>query len=169
MLQNGICPTLFFYNPNIHPEEEYIKRKEELQRFAQEVGVDAVDGDYTHEEWLREVKGLEKCPERGERCTRCFLLRLERAAAYAHEHGYGLLTTTLASSRWKDVEQVNRAGLMAVEKYPNVTFWAMNWRKGGLQERRAVLLKEWGFYNQQYCGCEFSLASSRTPCMEQEP
>ncbi len=169
MLTNGLRPTLFFYNPNIHPEEEYTKRKEELMRFAKGVGVEAIDGDYDHGEWLAGVKGLERCRERGERCEKCFLLRLKVAAEYAHEHGFSLLATTLASSRWKDIEQVNRAGLLAVEPFEDVAFWAMNWRKGGLQERRATLLKEWGFYNQQYCGCEFSLLSSHNPCKEQEP
>ena len=82
--------------------------------------------------------------------------RLDRAAAYAHANGYGTLTTTLASSRWKDLDQVNRAGEAACAPYDDVTWWPRNWRKGGLQERRNEIIREQRFYNQRYCGCEFS-------------
>ena len=78
------------------------------------------------------------------------------AARYAHEHGFDVLTTTLASSRWKDLVQVNAAGTYACSIFPDVTWWDMNWRKGGLQERRNEIIRTHGFYNQLYCGCEFS-------------
>ena len=74
----------------------------------------------------------------------------------AHELGIPTFATTLASSRWKNLEQINRAGQAAELAVPGTTFWARNWRKGGLQERRNQLLREFSFYNQQYCGCEFS-------------
>ena len=100
---------------------------------------------------------MEQEPERGGRCLRCFKLRLLETARYAHEHGFSVITTTLASSRWKSLEQINEAGQYATASYPDVTYWEQNWRKGGLQERRNQLLKEYDFYNQQYCGCEFSM------------
>lgn len=156
MLANDIRPTLFFYNPNIDPEDEYLRRKDEAVRFATTVGVGFVDADYDHDEWLRGVCGLEDEPERGRRCLECFRLRLSRAALYAHEHGFGVMTTTLASSRWKRLDQICEAGRAAVAPYGGLTFWEQNWRRGGLQERRNVLLKQYAFYNQQYCGCEFS-------------
>ena len=84
------------------------------------------------------------------------LLHLAETARYAYEHGFTLFTTTLASSRWKSLEQINEAGRLAASRYPGTVFWEQNWRKGGLQDRRNQLLKEYGFYNQQYCGCEFS-------------
>jgi hypothetical protein len=71
--------------------------------------------------------------------------------------GYKVITTTLASSRWKSLEQINEAGLYAVSHYPDVIWWDQNWRKGGLSERRIAIIKEYDFYNQQYCGCEFSM------------
>lgn len=157
MLGNGIQPTLFYCNPNIYPAEEYEKRKQEAERFAREMGIDFVEDPYDHDAWLAGVKGLEGEPERGNRCLRCFELRLSAAARYAAEHGYTLLTTTLASSRWKRLDQIDAAGLKATAPYADVTFWEQNWRKGGLQERRNQLLKEHGFYNQLYCGCEFSI------------
>ena len=77
-------------------------------------------------------------------------------ARYAHEHGFKVITTTLASSRWKSLDQINEAGRFAVAPYPDVVWWEQNWRKGGLSERRLAIIKEYGFYNQRYCGCEFS-------------
>lgn len=156
LLQNGIRPTLFFYNPNIFPEEEYLHRKEEIIRYAKLQGIDCVDADYDHQQWLEDVCGLENEPERGARCLRCFYLRLKRSAEYAHEHGFSVVATTLATSRWKSLEQVSQAGRLAVELFEDLVFWGENWRKGGLQQRRSELLQRYQFYNQNYCGCEFS-------------
>jgi len=156
MLGHGVRPTLFYYNPNIWPREEYDIRKNESKRHAESLGLTWIDGDYDHEQWLRGVCGLEDEPERGRRCLQCFTLRLTVAAQKARELGLKYFTTTLASSRWKSLEQINRAGHQAEQTVPDVTFWDQNWRKGGLQERRNQLLREYDFYNQQYCGCEFS-------------
>lgn len=156
LLQNGIRPTLFFYNPNIFPEEEYLHRKEEIIRYAKLQGIDCMDADYDHQQWLEDVCGLENEPERGARCLRCFYLRLKRSAEYAHEHGFSVVATTLATSRWKSLEQVSQAGRLAVEPFEDLVFWGENWRKGGLQQRRSELLQRYQFYNQNYCGCEFS-------------
>jgi predicted adenine nucleotide alpha hydrolase (AANH) superfamily ATPase len=161
MLANGIKPTVYFFNPNIYPSEEYEIRKKEAIRFMKEKNIDFIDGDYNHEGWLKAVKGMENEPERGGRCLKCFLLRLTETARYASEHGFTLFTTTLASSRWKSLEQINEAGRKAAMKYPSTLFWEQNWRKGGLQERRNQLLKEYNFYNQQYCGCEFSIRNQQ--------
>ncbi len=157
MLQHNITPTIYYCNPNIFPEEEYMIRKNECTRYAESLGLDIVDADYDHEAWLGCVKGLENEPERGNRCMECFRMRLRRTAKYAHEKGYKVITTTLASSRWKSLEQINEAGQFAVEPYDDVTWWDQNWRKGGLSERRAQIIREYGFYNQKYCGCEFSM------------
>ena len=157
MLKNGIRPTIFYYNPNIYPREEYEIRKAEAIRFVTAQGLDFVDADYDYERWREAVVGLEQEPERGKRCLQCFTLRLTETAKYGVEHGFEAFTTTLASSRWKSLEQINEAGRRAAAQYPGIAFWEQNWRKGGLQERRNQLLKEYGFYNQQYCGCEFSM------------
>lgn len=115
-----------------------------------------IDDVYDHEAWRCAVRGLECEPERGQRCLQCFRFRLERAARYAHEHGFNVLTTTLASSRWKDLEQVDAAGSYACSLFPGLRWWGRNWRKGGLQERRSAIIREQNFYNQTWCGCEFS-------------
>lgn len=158
MVNNGIRPTIFYFNPNIFPVGEYIIRKEESKRHAESLHLHWIDGDYDHLNWLHSVNGMEKEPERGKRCECCFRLRLLATAKKAHEIGISHFATTLASSRWKDLEQITRAGYAAQEMVEGTHFWAQNWRKGGLQDRRNELLKEYGFYNQQYCGCEFSMA-----------
>ena len=198
-----IEPVIFYFNPNIYPQEEYEIRKAESKRHAESLGIQWIDGDVgcqmldvgcqmsdvgcqmsvesqesrvercynqAHAEWLEAMRGLENEPERGSRCARCFYYRMLATAKKAQELGIPYFATTLASSRWKNLEQINAAGERAAEdvgckmldvgcKMPDVHFWAQNWRKEGLQERRNALLKEYGFYNQQYCGCEFSVHS----------
>ena len=156
MLNNGVRPTVFYYNPNIFPREEYEIRKNESKRHAESLGIEWIDGDYDHESWQQCVCGLEDEPERGRRCEQCFLMRMKATADKAEQIGLKYFTTTLASSRWKSLEQIERAGKEAERQAEGVIFWAQNWRKGGLYERRNRLLKEFNFYNQQYCGCEFS-------------
>lgn len=156
MLAHDIRPTIFYYNPNIFPREEYDIRKNESKRHAESLGLQWIDGDYDHAGWRRGVCGLEDEPERGRRCEQCFVLRLTATAQEARRLGLRYFTTTLASSRWKSLEQIERAGHIAEQQAEGTVFWAQNWRKGGLYERRNLLLKEYHFYNQQYCGCEFS-------------
>ena len=157
MLANGVRPTIYYCNPNIFPREEYETRKAESKRHAESLGIEWIDEDWNHDSWLGSVKGMEGEPERGSRCEACFALRLTASARKAVELGIGWFTTTLASSRWKRLDQIERAGQAAEAAVPGSHFWAQNWRKGGLQERRNQLLKEYDFYNQLYCGCEFSM------------
>ena len=167
LMQNGITPVIYYCNPNIYPQEEYDIRKNECTRYAQSLGLEIVDADYDHENWLDAVKGMENEPERGGRCLKCFKLRLLRTAQYASERGIKVITTTLESSRWKSLDQSNEAGLWACQQltarrssaapHDEVIWWDQNWRKGGLQERRLQIIKEYDFYNQLYCGCEFSI------------
>jgi len=156
LVGKGIRPTIFYSNANITPKPEYDRRLNECIRYAEHWGLDIVDDTYDHKDWLCISRGLEKEPERGARCLECFRYRLTRAAEYASKNGFRYLATTLASSRWKDLEQVDEAGKWACALFPGVTWWDRNWRKGGLQERRNALIKEYGFYNQLFCGCEFS-------------
>jgi len=161
---SGIRPVVFFSNSNIYPRAEYDLRLAELQRYADTMGVELVADEYDHDAWLAAVRGLEREPERGARCAACFRFRLARAARYAEQRGLPVLSTTLASSRWKDLDQVNAAGELACSRgsqlppavQATVNWWPQNWRKGGLQERRNAVIREQGFYNQNWCGCEFS-------------
>ena len=158
MLANDFTPTVYYYNPNIFPLEEYEKRKGELNRYCRNLGLTVIDGDWDHASWRRAVQGLELEPERGRRCQVCFNLRLAAAARKCHELHLGRFATTLASSRWKDLKQVDAAGFAAAEQFDDVVYWDKNWRKNGLQDRRNILIHENHFYNQLWCGCEFSMA-----------
>ena len=166
LVAHNITPIIYYYNPNIYPQAEYETRKQESKRHAETLGIRWIDGDYDHEAWRGAICGLEQEPERGGRCVMCFRERLLATARMAQQLGIEWFATTLASSRWKSLDQINAAGLWAAEKansqlpIANCQFWAQNWRKGGLQQRRNELLRQYGFYNQQYCGCEFSMRTT---------
>ncbi len=149
--------AIFWSNSNIYNKAEYEKRRAEILRYAALFGVPVIDDDYVHQQWMRDVAaGREDAPERGPRCLECFKFRLLRAARYATANGFGALTTSLASSRWKSLEQVDEAGRWACAQAGGVQWWGRNWRKGGLQPRRAEIIREQAFYNQTFCGCEYS-------------
>jgi len=156
-VESQIDYTVFFYNPNIHPVKEYELRKEENIRFAQKHGVPFVDADYDTDNWFARAKGMENEPERGIRCTMCFDMRFERSALYAHEHGFPVMTTSLGISRWKNMQQINDSGRRAVAPYPHLSYWDYNWRKEGGSQRMIGISKREQFYQQEYCGCVYSL------------
>ena len=118
MVAEGLRPGVFFSNSNIVPYDEYAKRRDELKRYAASFGLEVIDDEYDHEAWLEHVRTRAGSalagPERGPRCQACFEFRLLKAARYAVSHGYDALATTLASSRWKDLSQVDSAGRLAV-------------------------------------------------------
>jgi epoxyqueuosine reductase len=157
MAASGVDYTVFFYNPNIHPEREYLLRKEENIRFAEAHGVPFVDADYDTDNWFARARGLEWAPERGERCTMCFDMRFERTALYAHEHGFPVMTSSLGISRWKDMGQITGCGVRAAARYEGLSYWDYNWRKGGGASRMIEISKRERFYQQEYCGCVYSL------------
>ena len=157
ILAANIRYTIFFYNPNIHPIQEYLLRKNENIRFAEKHGIPFIDADYDTDNWFARIKGFENTPERGYRCTICFEMRFERTALHAHENGFDIITSCLGISRWKNMDQINTAGTLAASRYPNMQYWTHNWRKLGGSKRMIELAKEEGFYQQQYCGCVYSL------------
>ena len=158
----GIELTVFFYNPNIHPRREYDNRKHENIKFAQKMNIPFVDADYDTTNWFDRVKGLEMEPEKGKRCTVCFDMRFERSALYAYEHGFNVFTSSLGISRWKDMNQINNCGVRAASRYPGMIYWTYNWRKGGGAERMYEIAKRENFYQQEYCGCVYSLRDKNT-------
>ena len=164
MLASGIDYTIYFYNPNIHPHKEYMLRKEENVRFAEKFGIPFIDKDDDYEndrkEWFAKAKGMEFEPERGIRCTMCFDMRFEKAAQYAHEHGFPVFTSSLGISRWKNMNQINDCGRRAAAPYDDVVYWDFNWRRGGGSARMIEISKRENFYQQEYCGCAYSLRDS---------
>ena len=156
MVTSDIDTTIFFYNPNIHPIEEYELRKQENMRYADKLGMPFIDADYDIDVWFERTKGQEDEPERGERCSTCFDLRFEITAKYASENGYDIVSSTLGISRWKDMNQINASGTRSSAPY-KIPYWDFNWRKKGGSSRMLELSKKEGFYQQEYCGCAYSL------------
>ena len=152
-----IKTSVYFYNPNIHPIEEYEIRKDENKKFCDKLGFEFIDADYDKDNWFKRIKGLENEPERGKRCTKCFDMRFERSALYAKENSFKVFATTLGISRWKDMNQINEAGLRAASRYDEVKYWDFNWRKDGGSSRMIEISKREHFYQQEYCGCVYSL------------
>lgn len=152
-----INTKVLFYNPNIYPETEYIKRKEEFIQYANKHKMEIIDAEYEVDKWYKEIEGLEDQPEQGKRCTKCFAMRLKKTAEIAEELGIEYISSTLAISRWKNFHQVNAAAKIALEKHPNIKYWDHNWRKGGGGVRMYTIAKKEEFYMQDYCGCEFSI------------
>ncbi len=157
LLASEIDFSIFFYNPNIHPVQEYEMRKQENIDFANKHNIPFIDADYDKDEWFKRIKGLEWEPERGKRCTACFDMRFERTALYAHEHGFPVISSSLGISRWKDMNQINTAGIQAASRYDNLVYWTYNWRKEGGAARMYEIAKRENFYKQEYCGCVYSL------------
>ena len=154
LLANGVRPTLFYFNPDVFPQEEYEIRKAECTSYAGKQGIEIIAGDYDHARGLTWTEDLKHEPVRGARCLQCFKIRLLKTVREAHEREFKRFATTLASSRWKSLTQIAEVGHWAAAQYPELEFMEKNWRKDGLSERRKALLIENGFYNQQYCGCE---------------
>lgn len=157
LARENACFTVYFYNPNIAPAEEYVARRDEQARLCARYGVEFIEGPYEPAVWERAVQGVENAPERGARCERCFALRLRQTARYAAVKGFETFSSVLGVSRYKDLEQVNRVAA-EVQTASGVTYDATNWRKGGLEESRRALTKELDLYNQTYCGCIYSRA-----------
>lgn len=157
LVVSGIDFSIFFYNPNIHPIQEYETRKQENVMFAEKHSIPFIDADYDKDNWFERIKGQEMEPERGKRCTTCFDMRFERTALYAHEHGFPVICSSLGISRWKDMNQINDSGIRAASRYSGMEYWTYNWRKNGGSSRMYEIAKRENFYKQEYCGCVYSL------------
>ncbi len=153
----GYEQTVFFYNPNIHPQEEYLIRKADNKKFCDKHNIPCIDGDYDRDQWFEQTQGMEWEPERGKRCSACFDMRFVETAKYASAKGWRLISSTLGISRWKDMDQINASGLKAAQLFPNIEYWTFNWRKQGGATRMIELSKQEQFYQQEYCGCVYSL------------
>ena len=151
--------TIFFYNPNIAPVEEYSHRVAEIRRLIGEMEfvhpVTLVEGRYDPEEFYEMAKGLENVPEGGERCFRCYRLRMEEAAKLAKEGGYDYFTTTLSISPLKNAQKLNEIGERLAGEY-GVAYLVSDFKKRNGYKRSTELSKIYGLYRQDYCGCIYS-------------
>lgn len=151
--------TVFYYNPNISPKEEYEKRKNEQIRFLKEFKsknkLDMVDADYNYNDFMNIAKGLEDQPEGGIRCHKCYKLRLEKTALKAKELAYDYFGTTLTVSPYKNSQILNQIGHDLEEQY-NINYLYSDFKKKEGYKRSIELSKEYNLYRQNYCGCVYS-------------
>lgn len=150
--------TIFYYNPNISPKEEYDKRLNELKKFCNLKKIKVIEGEYDNNIWNELIKGFENCPEKGERCKICYEMRLKKTKEYAKNNNFEYFTTTLTSSPFKDSISVNEIGPKISEK--ETKFLICNFKKKDGYKRSIEISKEYNIYRQEYCGCIFSTKSS---------
>lgn len=152
--------TVFYYNPNIYPDEEYYKRVEEqknfIERFPAKHKISFVEGKYDKDRFYARSKGLEQMAEGGERCFSCYELRLGEAAEYAKRLGMDYFTTTLSISPMKNAEKLNEIGGKLAQEY-DVQYLFSDFKKKNGYKRSVEISGEYGMYRQDYCGCVFSM------------
>lgn len=150
--------TVLYYNPNIYPKEEYIKRLNTQKEIISKanLNVKLLEIGYLNEEFDQIAKGLEEEKEGGARCTKCFYLRLEKTAEIANQNGFDYFTTTLSVSPYKDSQKLNKIGKVLSEKY-NVKYLYSDFKKKEGYKRSNELAKKYSLYRQHYCGCKYSL------------
>ena len=165
-LQEVFEVTVFFYNPNISEDIEYQKRVEEQKRLVEAFNqknptcpIYMIDGDYDPQEFYQIAKGYESCPEGGERCFRCFELRLETTAKIAKKGNYDFFTTTLTISPLKNAVKLNEIGEEMAKQYECI-WLPSDFKKKEGYKRSIELSKEYDLYRQDFCGCAFSKAES---------
>ena len=156
--------TILYYNPNIYPQEEFKKRFNELDRLIHEEphknNISLVEGRYNYDEFLNISKGLEDVPEGGERCFKCYRLRLEESAKYAKENNFDYFGTTLSISPYKNSQKLNEIGKELSEKY-GIKYLYSDFKKKNGYKRSIELSKEYNLYRQDYCGCTYSKEERR--------
>jgi predicted adenine nucleotide alpha hydrolase (AANH) superfamily ATPase len=158
-LSNYFEITVFYYNPNIFPENEYTKRILEQQMLIADMKtkhpVSFIAGSYDRERFFAMAAGLEHLKEGGERCFKCYELRLEEAARVAKEGEFDYFTTTLSISPMKNADKLNEIGIEVGSKY-GVAYLQSDFKKKNGYKRSIELSNEYGLYRQDYCGCEYS-------------
>ncbi len=155
LLKEKFRLILYFYNPNIHPEEEYKRRLKDVKKLAQGMNLPLIIGEYEVEEWFKQIKGLEEEPEGGERCSICFRIRLEKSAQLAKKLNCSYLATSLTVGPQKNASVINQIGRQVAQKY-GIIFYEADFKKKEGFKKSVILSKKWGFYRQNYCGCIFS-------------
>ena len=157
--------TVFYYNPNISPENEYLHRVSEIKRLISEMcpSVNFIEGRYEPEKFYEMAKGLENEPERGARCLKCYRMRLEESAVIAKENKFDYFTTTLSISPQKDSIVLNSIGKEVSEKY-DIPYLFSDFKKKGGYKRSIELSAQFHLYRQNFCGCIFSKMQSQKKC-----
>ena len=155
LLRKEFEVSALFYNPNIHPLEEYNLRLEEMRGFLGAISVELIEGEYDADQWFRMVKGMEQEKEGGRRCELCYRVRLEKTGLMAQTKGFQYFTTTLTVSPHKNAKIINQIG-RGIKGNPDVAFYEADFKKRDGFKKSCELSKKHGFYRQNYCGCIYS-------------
>ena len=155
LLQKDYEVTAFFYDPNIHPEEEYRFRLEEMKRFSDGINLSLIAAEYDVDRWFDITKGHEMDKEKGERCNLCFDLRLDKTAQFAKKSDFNFFATVLSTSPHKDSKMINQIGQILSNKY-GIKFLEANFKKKDGFKKSVIMSKEYGLKRQDYCGCVYS-------------
>ena len=158
-LSNYFEITIYYYNPNIHPENEYIRRINELKNFLNKYKtknkVNLIEDVYNPKEYFERIKGLENLGERSKRCYNCYEFRMDKAAKFAKNNNYDYFTTTLSISPYKNANWINEIGCNLEKKY-DIKYLYADFKKKNGYKRSLELSHEYGLYRQDYCGCIYS-------------
>ena len=156
-LSNYFDITIYYYNPNTYPENEFIRRLEELKKFTSTFNnnVKVIEENYDSGEFYKSIKGLEKLGERSERCYKCYELRMKKTILYAKENNYEYFTTTLSISPYKNAEWINEIGKKLENEF-NVKYLYSDFKKKNGYKKSLELSKKYNLYRQDYCGCIYS-------------
>jgi predicted adenine nucleotide alpha hydrolase (AANH) superfamily ATPase len=152
--------TGYFYDPNIHPEEEYIRRLEETKGLYNKLSIPLIEAQYDAEIWFELTEDFKHEPEGGKRCELCYDMRLEKAAGFAKENGFDIFATVLSISPHKKAEAINNIGRKLAEKY-GIKFYEADFKKKDGFKRSLELSREYNLYRQDYCGCVYSKRHGR--------
>ena len=155
-LKNEYKVTGIFFNPNIYPEKEHLKRLKETKDYCKKIGIELIEADYDYKNWLKQVEGLEKEPEGGKRCLKCYEIRSREVAREANKKDFDYFTTTLTISPYKNFEKIKEIGNRLGKEF-GVKFLNIDFKKKDGFRKSVELSKKHNLYRQHYCGCKFSI------------
>ena len=156
LIDAGYQVVVYFYNPNIYPAEEYQKRLDAERTLCKHFGCELIEAEYNPQEFYEVAKGLEKEPERGKRCDKCFELRLKKTAEFAKSRGIKTFTTSIVISPHKNFQKLSEIGQQIAKEY-ELEFLAIDFKKKDGFLKTNKISKDLGLYRQNYCGCKFSM------------
>jgi epoxyqueuosine reductase len=156
LLSENYEVTLFYYNPNIYPESEYMKRLEDVKEFSGSSGAALISGDYNSECWDNYISGLEDEPEGGKRCEKCFMFRMQKTAYEAKLRNFDYFASTMSISPHKNFKLINNIG-RNLEKSYGIFYFESNFKEKDGFKKTNEISKKFNFYRQRYCGCRYSM------------
>ena len=155
VLKDNFLPSIFFYNPNIFPEDEYLRRLKETEHISEILDIPLLEGEYENKMWSNQTHQYKTEPEKGKRCDICYSIRLKKTAEKTAALKFDFFTTVMSLSPWKKANILNQLGAVFALKY-NVKYLKADFKKKDGFKKSIELSKQHNLYRQNYCGCEYS-------------